>query len=351
MHKLGVYFFFLDSISSKCVYTICKYNPTVTLLRLDFATFDISQPFVCGGSNAEVTCSIYDGPKFGDCVYDVFTVSSPGNPAPPAICGYNTGQHMYVDSSDLCNKITFTLDTEVGFARKWDIKVTQYDEMDDARYLPPPGCLQWFTGSLGKVSNFNYRNTASYHLSSQRYSICWRRERNKCGLCFSIGIFGMSNVPSQVPPPSTTTWTKKAGFSDSICCEKDTPVANCGTSGANDYLEIDNAMERPISAKIYTTGEGNRFCGRWFGISSTGPSYTYSASKAARTICTGVIPFRIRVRFSDGEKLSSSASTLCSTSATARTSDTSDECATFRTYGSRRGTIGFSLVWWQTSCS
>ena len=49
-----------------------------------------------------------------------------GNPAPPAICGYNTGQHMYVDSSDLCNKITFTLDTEVGFARKWDIKVPHY---------------------------------------------------------------------------------------------------------------------------------------------------------------------------------------------------------------------------------
>ena len=41
-------------------------------------TFEIAQPFVCGGSTADVTCSIYDGPKFGDCIYDSFTVSAPG---------------------------------------------------------------------------------------------------------------------------------------------------------------------------------------------------------------------------------------------------------------------------------
>ena len=76
----------------------------------------------------------------------------------------------------------------------------------------------------------------------QRYSICWRRERSKCSLCFSAGLYGLSNVPSAVKPSpsssSTSPWTKKAGYTDSICCSKDNPVANCGTSGERSLLQL-----------------------------------------------------------------------------------------------------------------
>ena len=51
----------------------------------------------------------------------------------------------------------------------------------------------------------------SFHLSSQRYSICWRRERGFCSLCLAIGYFGLSNVPSIANAPSATPWSKKAG--------------------------------------------------------------------------------------------------------------------------------------------
>ena len=45
----------------------------------------------------------------------------------------------------------------------------------------------------------------------------------------------------------------------------------------------------------------------------------------------------MNVMFSDGEKLSPSATSLCGTSRpTALRADTSDECATFRLYGSRK---------------
>ena len=78
--------------------------------------------------------------------------------------------------------------------------------------------------------------------STKRYSICWRRERSMCSLCFSAGLFGLSNVPSAVKPSpsssSTSPWTKKAGYTDSICCSKDNPVANCGTSGMIGYILI-----------------------------------------------------------------------------------------------------------------
>ena len=49
-----------------------------------------------------------------------------------------------------------------------------------------------------------------------------------CALCFSAGLYGLSNVPSSV---NSSPWTKKAGYTDSICCNKDNPVSNCGTSG------------------------------------------------------------------------------------------------------------------------
>ena len=44
-----------------------------------------------------------------------------------------------------------------------------------------------------------------------------------------------------------------------------------------------------------------------------------------------VVPFKMNVMFSDGEKLSTSPTSLCGTSRpTAKEADTSDECAAFR---------------------
>ena len=55
-----------------------------------------------------------------------------------------------------------------------------------------------------------------------------------CSLCFSAGLYGLSNVPSSV---NSSPWTKKAGYTDSICCSKDNPVANCGTSGETSKIK------------------------------------------------------------------------------------------------------------------
>ena len=91
----------------------------------------------------------------------------------------------------------------------------------------------------------------------QRYSICWRRERSKCSLCFSAGLYGLSNVPSAVKPSpsssSTSPWTKKAGYTDSICCSKDNPVANCGTSGERSHLQLKCLQSLKILDRICLT--------------------------------------------------------------------------------------------------
>ena len=52
------------------------------------------------------TCSVAS-----QCLTDTFSVTNPGGPAPPVICGTNTGKHMYVDSNEACNDLAFLLGT------------------------------------------------------------------------------------------------------------------------------------------------------------------------------------------------------------------------------------------------
>jgi len=343
-----------DIQSPQCIYTLCRVNPNVILLRLDFEEFNIAQPFTCGGSSESVVCSTSDGPLMGDCIYDSMTITTPGSPAPPIICGYNTGQHMYVDSSETCNKVVFNLglDSANIAKRTWMIRVTQYDSTQESSFVPPTGCLQYmYGGNIGIISSFNFKASSSFHLSNQRYSICWRRERTMCSLCFSAGQFGLSNVPSSV---NGSPWTRKGGYTDSLCCNKDNPVANCGTSGAGDYIEFQGAQPPPAGPTT-TAGLGNRWCGRWMVLPTSDPAPTpdlrYNAVNSGTTLCTKLLPFRLRVLFDDGEVISNDASKVCGTSsAAARTADTSDECATFRLYGPSKGTLGFSFVWWHINC-
>ena len=71
----------------------------------------------------------------------------PGYTLPPVICGYNTGQHMYVPASDSCVTITLDLDTGTSTTRNWQIKVTQY-ECGNLR-APEEDCLQYHTATTG----------------------------------------------------------------------------------------------------------------------------------------------------------------------------------------------------------
>jgi len=335
--------------NSYCRYTVCKFSSDVTMLRLDFSEFQISPPFWCGASTESVVCTGTDGPRIGDCIYDSFVVTTPGFAAPPVICGYNSGQHMYVPASPRCNQLVFNFDLQVNTARLWNIKVSQISSSDGTN--PPPGCLQYFTGTEGSVANFNFKNRqTSYHLSSQRYQICWRRERGYCSICYAVVnlAYGLSNVPSKAPSSGSSSWNKKAGFTDSICCSKDSPTANCGTSGANDFVEIDNAIVSPTKKPDrFTVGNANRFCGRFFTSGSSSVQYSAAAQK---TVCTSTIPFRMRVSFSDGEVLNPANTCKIGRKAGPSTLDTSDECSTHPRYGSFRGTLGFKFGWKQTSC-
>ena len=63
---------------------------------------------------------------------------------------------MIVDASDDCVKATFNFGMQNGgMARNWNIKVTQYN-CGHEDIAGPEGCLQYFTGTSGTISSFNF---------------------------------------------------------------------------------------------------------------------------------------------------------------------------------------------------
>ena len=132
-----------SSDADPCTYTFCKTSSDVCKLRIDFDTMVLSAP-----DTISSTAVATDSTNVGDCNTDSLTVSNPGGPIPPKICGYNTGQHMFVPASDSCNQINIDIDTgSTSTTRKWQIKVTQYECGN--MMAPEQNCLQYHTAATG----------------------------------------------------------------------------------------------------------------------------------------------------------------------------------------------------------
>merc|ERR1712241_1541862 len=238
-------------------------------LRIDFDTMVLTAP-----SGVSSTPAAADSITVGDCTVDSLTVSNPGGSTPPTICGYNTGQHMFVPASVACNQINIDIDTgTTSTTRKWQIKVTQYECGN--LMAPEQDCLQYHTASSGTIASFNW-NTAStsvsssqYHLSSQFYDICIRRKRSYCALCLSPKIAGTGTT-------AATSFGLGAGSAGpaqtasvgSTCTGITTVSATEGSQlGYGDYLEIAALHAPPFSS---TTIKGvQRICGSFFNAATT----------------------------------------------------------------------------------
>jgi len=237
-----------------------------------------------------------EGPKTGDCIYDTFTVSNPGFSSPPIICGTNTGQHMFVPASDLCNTINIDIDTgTTSTTRKWQLKITQY-ECGSLR-APEQDCLQYLTAQMGTVATFNWdmstttiANTQA-HLSNQYYDICFRRVREQCSICFSPEIRGAAAAATSYGLSSAADDAAKnvAGVD---CTGITTQPAD---TGLGDYIEIPNLQ--PSIGSAGTLSKNARICGSIFAAIDS------KTVTAAATACSFASPFRIGVHFDEGESL------------------------------------------------
>merc|ERR1711945_24194 len=292
-----------------CTYTFCKTNTDVCKLRIDFDTMVLSDPETL--SSTVVTT---DGVKLGSCMTDSLTVSNPGGQVPPTICGYNTGQHMWVPASNQCNQINIDIDTgSTGTTRKWQIKVTQYECGN--MMAPEQNCLQYHTAASGTIASFHYDTSAStvgtsqVHLAHQYYDICIRRKRSYCALCLSPKIAGTGTGVTTV----SATEGNQVGYGD--------------------YLEIAALHAPPFSS---TTIKGvQRICGSFWNAATT-------AGTTHATACTYATPFKIGVHM-DGEEA------IKPPPDAANPELDHPENAPI-SGGSGRGFQGFWLNYWQTAC-
>ena len=92
--------------------------------RIDYETMVIADPDTVSSAT---TAAAGDGANVGDCNTDTLSsryfiinltsfftsilVGVPGFTPPPIICGYNTGQHMWVPACPSCVTITIDVDT------------------------------------------------------------------------------------------------------------------------------------------------------------------------------------------------------------------------------------------------
>jgi hypothetical protein len=304
--------------TNPCQYTINKNHDNICRIRFDFTTFSIEGPTT--GTVLSPNTVTISGSGIGDCLGDMFTITSPGKAAPPVICGFNTDQHMIVDASDQGHIASMFFSSSSTTSRFWNMKVTQYE--CNGWNAGPPGCLQYFTSTTGTVASFNFPTTASTvtstatHLSSQYYSMCFRRGSGNCAICFTPVLSTPAAVIAQA----------SFGLSGSAS----TTVAQSVVDGAclTDYIGITNGVTAAIAAISTVTSAGlYRICGRVWAAT------TAQAIASAVSICSRTTPFRL-VFYADADEVNSSAGI-----------STLDELD-----NAPGGIIGFNLAWTQLSC-
>jgi len=315
-------------------YTFCPTNSLVCKIRFDFDTMVLEGPF-----EYLVPVDSDNGPKTGDCIYDTLTITNPGGPTPPVICGYNSGQHIFVPASPTCNTLNIDIDTgTTTTTRKWQIKTTQYT--CDNQRAPEQDCLQYYTASSGTVASFNWDTSAitvsstQTHLSSQQYSICIRRARDSCSVCFSPEISSaIDATASSFGLSAGSVGATQTSAIDSFCTGLTTGTGPAAGIGVGDYLEIAN-----LQPSIGTTGTlgTTRICGALFNANII-------ASIAHATACSWATPFKISVKFDGGEDIWPAAKAVGPDLDKAE----NDPAATA---GAGYGYSGFYLAYWQNNC-
>merc|ERR1719510_2035098 len=235
---------------------ICPVSTDICRIRYDFTTMVLATQVVGAAS----TTTVVDSSAIGACITDSFSISSlSSGQGSPVICGTNTGYHMVIDQargSTECQKVNFNIGGSTTTSRSWTIKVTQYACGDEDKG-GPPGCLQYFTGTVGNVASYGFpasitASTATLtHLQNQHYENCFRREDDYCYICYTPKFTA-----------TTTSVTTMDSFGLSISASATIAQSGVGTQCSLDFIEIPNVLTE-TQAKATTVIAGpTRICGR-----------------------------------------------------------------------------------------
>ncbi|GIY35199.1 CUB domain-containing protein [Caerostris darwini] len=204
-----------DSSDTMCTITLLRsHKVPICQVRLDFLDFALANP------------------TEGDCLDDKLVIQGNNINAPvPSICGRNTGQHN-VDNS--LAPVTLSVSTMGLGRRTWNIRTSYIECGNPSR--APPNCLQYFTGTQGRFSSFNYVQEESSissggYLNNLNYAICFRKEVGRCTQTYTADSIDSFVILNLNPSNSPTVGSGEAGLGVEEC--------------PDDYLRL----------------EGDRYCG------------------------------------------------------------------------------------------
>lgn len=269
-------------------YTVKKCNDNICFLRIDFEDFTITGPANSLEYDSDVLAYDDAAKSGGKCGDDSFTVVPPTSASftVPTICGKNTGEHIYVpmgteSSGSVSLQFGFTTD---GNTRKYDLKLSQIECGDLS--APPEGCLQYYTGTSGKLRTFNFLQDSpkETHLAEQSYRICMRQEDGHC--CNQYTVCDESETGQ--------------GNSFSLFPDKLNPYAS-GTARAvtdcvEDYITIDGGKSVCSSTPSGGGYTQTKYCGSRLSVIG---NVATTALLANIPICTCQTPFIVGIYTDD----------------------------------------------------
>jgi len=263
---------------SHCSIQVCKGKDNIVQLRLDFITFVINGPITTvtttdvltiAGVSVATGAGGVDSSLASRCLTDTFSVSNPGGPSPPQICGTATDEHMYVDMGADCVDLTFQLGTGTRTVAdpQWTIRVTQYDS--GYTNLAPFGCTQYFwkqdsdSDGKGTIQSYNWQGGSGYHLADQKQVICIRREDDMKKICYGVAALTDFSVSGTMPITVDAAMTFCGGYN--------------GAAGTGKYADAVN-IPSALTVNSVTQPYSN-LCGQSF------------AAALTTSICSKAVPF------------------------------------------------------------
>jgi len=238
-----------------CTWEITRINSDICQLRFDFDRFELGGPS-------------YPGYNFYECDKDntdYVTFNPAGNRANGIIlCGYNPGQHVYIDMGGPTAEpatasmvMTFDATTQSEFERYYQIMVSQIE--CGTPYTPPRGCDQYYfgNGGAGVVQSYNYDQPLAKYVAKLKgyYSVCIRQEEGMC-------VIGYTPPDVDVEPLGFSVSGGTAFERARVGCFNPQPTG-CG----EEYVRIPQGTINTDGSGPYSpdgTISCDRYCGKRF---------------------------------------------------------------------------------------
>ncbi|XP_048510341.1 uncharacterized protein LOC105692582 [Athalia rosae] len=272
--------------SMNCSLTVKKIDPQVSQLRIDFLHFNIGQP----------------NRRTGICDTDLMEIRTGVRSL--NLCGWNSGQHVYVDVDDGPITLDFRLPSSLE-SKMWEMRITQVGFEQRA----PAGCLQYHDSPKGFLRTLNYLPNGRY-LADQDHLLCVRQERGMC----SIAYAPCSPESFRIGPPRLIRPTSNAAAGSQSAGEDQLQGVHQEGSGTGDpifYGTAPRCRDRvliPCDFEEFITpgNDGAGICD----LEHCGNSLCNPGELDADGNCrveTSATPFHIRVAFGPGEDNGSSS--------------------------------------------